>query len=490
MNSISHNIKNYRKSQNLTQRQLAEELSVTHQTVSSWESGRSMPDIDTLIKISEKLGVEVDMLLYGKKVTENSVKKELVFTSILLAVVVVLRLILVVYSHNRRAKFPTTQMLFENDWFYVFINRVYAIFFLPWLYILPVIALFLLLRHKGILTENKETKLHAIAKFLLATMVVLWSIVIIVCWGFTYESDIIFNHLSPAMKSIVRTLNTNFVSYPWIHSLTAVFFVLTRPFKTEKTILPTYSPGRKNTIAQNIKSIREKTGMTQQQLADKMFITRQTVSNWENGKVMPDIEKLMQLSQCMDTQLNLLLYSDYSPDTALKISAFVTALITFVLMVVYMGYELLWSMLSGDYSRWVGYVIIAYKDIVEIIVTPVLCYTLSVLVVQCLKLKGRIGKVKGFKYRRLLILIIAVFLALTLYAYIPYLVKTEIKEVVRMTHPLMWINYPSFDWLVPLPSKLINSIVYIAKKQTWVYVVLAVLSELSKPYKAERNGKK
>ena len=38
-----------------------------------------------------------------------------------------------------------------------------------------------------------------------------------------------------------------------------------------------------HSIAKNIKMIRKEKGWTQQQMADFLFVTRQTVSNWENG---------------------------------------------------------------------------------------------------------------------------------------------------------------------------------------------------------------
>ena len=41
-------------------------------------------------------------------------------------------------------------------------------------------------------------------------------------------------------------------------------------------------------IATLIKEYRTKTGMTQQELADKVFVTRRTISKWELGKSEPD----------------------------------------------------------------------------------------------------------------------------------------------------------------------------------------------------------
>ena len=487
MNSIAENIRAYRKSHNLTQRQLAEKIGVSHQTVSGWESARSMPDIDTLIKISEKLDVETDVLLYGRKGQDSDVKKELIGTAICLAVVGGIWLVLSIYYAHRQANSTSLELLFSTNRFYILSNRLYNTFLFQWLYILPVIVLCLSFKYKGILKGKAENKAHKFIKRLLISMVICWCLTRIICFGFTYDGEIIFVHLPEFLKSIERTINNFLLQYPWSLSAVALAFELTRPFKTDRTVLPTYSPGRKNTIAQNIKRIREEANLTQQQLADKMFVTRQTVSNWENGKVMPDIEKLMLLSQSMDIHLNTLLYSSNSPSVSLKVSVFITSVITALLSIVYCGYGLMMSSLYGSYSQWVGYAVITYRNIVNHMVIPMLCYSLAVLVVQWLKLKGRITKLKGFKYRKLLKLIIIVFLAFTLYAYIPTLVQYDYKELMRVLHPLVWLNYPDFNWLVPLQSQLAYWIVYIAKKLPVVYVILGLLSEISKPYNLEKN---
>ena len=74
MRDISKNIKDLRIAKNLTQDQLAEKLFVTRQTVSNYENGKSRPDVDMIVKISEVLECDVDSVLYG--VTNNSRKNE------------------------------------------------------------------------------------------------------------------------------------------------------------------------------------------------------------------------------------------------------------------------------------------------------------------------------------------------------------------------------------------------------------------------------
>jgi len=61
-------------------------------------------------------------------------------------------------------------------------------------------------------------------------------------------------------------------------------------------------------IGKNIRSLRIQKGMTQEQFAEKLFVTRQTVSNYETGKSRPDIEMVMQIAQVLETDANTVLY--------------------------------------------------------------------------------------------------------------------------------------------------------------------------------------
>ena len=67
---LSENIKSIRKSKGLSQQELAVKLNVVRQTVSKWEQGRSVPDSDMLISLSEVLDTPVHILL-GEKVSES-----------------------------------------------------------------------------------------------------------------------------------------------------------------------------------------------------------------------------------------------------------------------------------------------------------------------------------------------------------------------------------------------------------------------------------
>ena len=65
MNAVGKNLKQLRQREKLTQDALAERLHVTRQAVSSWETGKTQPDIETLTALAESLDADVRELIYG-----------------------------------------------------------------------------------------------------------------------------------------------------------------------------------------------------------------------------------------------------------------------------------------------------------------------------------------------------------------------------------------------------------------------------------------
>ena len=61
-------------------------------------------------------------------------------------------------------------------------------------------------------------------------------------------------------------------------------------------------------IGKNIRRGREAKGFTQEELARRLNVTRQAVSNWENEKTQPDIDTLQKLAQHLDVSAEELIY--------------------------------------------------------------------------------------------------------------------------------------------------------------------------------------
>ena len=60
-------------------------------------------------------------------------------------------------------------------------------------------------------------------------------------------------------------------------------------------------------LNENIKAIRKSKGLSQEELAVKLNVVRQTVSKWENGLSVPDSDMLISISEVLATPVSTLL---------------------------------------------------------------------------------------------------------------------------------------------------------------------------------------
>lgn len=60
------------------------------------------------------------------------------------------------------------------------------------------------------------------------------------------------------------------------------------------------------TFSEKLTDLRRKSGMSQEQLADRLGVTRQSVSKWEGGTAMPELVKLISLSELFDVSVDYL----------------------------------------------------------------------------------------------------------------------------------------------------------------------------------------
>ena len=70
-------------------------------------------------------------------------------------------------------------------------------------------------------------------------------------------------------------------------------------------------------LKENIKNLRKSKGLSQEELAVKLHVVRQTVSKWENGLSVPDAAELISLAEELDTPVGVLLgetVPEHEPD--------------------------------------------------------------------------------------------------------------------------------------------------------------------------------
>lgn len=59
-------------------------------------------------------------------------------------------------------------------------------------------------------------------------------------------------------------------------------------------------------LGNQIKKYRSELQISQEQLADRIYVSRQTISNWENEKSYPDVNSLILLSEVFQTSILML----------------------------------------------------------------------------------------------------------------------------------------------------------------------------------------
>ena len=67
-------------------------------------------------------------------------------------------------------------------------------------------------------------------------------------------------------------------------------------------------------IAEKIIKLRKESGWSQEDLAEKLYVSRQAISRWENGTALPDAQNILQISKLFHVTTDYLLNEDYESD--------------------------------------------------------------------------------------------------------------------------------------------------------------------------------
>ena len=98
-------IKDIRKKNNLTQKELADKYGVTYQAVSKWENGKNLPDISLIRQMSKDFNVSIEDILDGED-NKRKNKKKLIIISILILFIIGI-IIFILLNNNDSYEFKT-----------------------------------------------------------------------------------------------------------------------------------------------------------------------------------------------------------------------------------------------------------------------------------------------------------------------------------------------------------------------------------------------
>lgn len=103
---LSDNLTKLRKNKKLTQLELAEKFNFSDKTISKWESGESLPNIETLYKLSTFYGIKLDDLMdenldlsEKKQQIDNSWRNKLIISLLAVSLVWIIATIVYVYTN-------------------------------------------------------------------------------------------------------------------------------------------------------------------------------------------------------------------------------------------------------------------------------------------------------------------------------------------------------------------------------------------------------
>ncbi|MCR4581536.1 MAG: helix-turn-helix domain-containing protein [Bacilli bacterium] len=104
---VGNLIKELRKNNGLTQKDLADKYGVTYQAVSKWENGTNLPDIVLIKQMCDDFNLNVNDFLDGNKIQSKSSKSFNILVGILIGVIVVAIIVTIVIHYQHKEESPT-----------------------------------------------------------------------------------------------------------------------------------------------------------------------------------------------------------------------------------------------------------------------------------------------------------------------------------------------------------------------------------------------
>lgn len=118
-------------------------------------------------------------------------------------------------------------------------------------------------------------------------------------------------------------------------------------------------------LADKIIKLRKKNGWSQEELADKMNISRQAISKWESSQTLPDLERILQLSSLFKVTTDYLLKDEIENEDLMSNPSYTNKIRESVAEAVFVAYfgmffviYLVWSILSYDWHiTWITFLV-------------------------------------------------------------------------------------------------------------------------------------
>jgi len=213
-------------------------------------------------------------------------------------------------------------------------------------------------------------------------------------------------------------------------------------------------------IGSKLKNARNEKGITQEQAAEFLGVSRQTISNWENNKSFPDIISVIKMSDLYSVSLDHLLkeekdmsqnYQEFLKESTDTVKAKNNLGIIILLTTYFVAWIAMMILFWGYGSKMIEETEMIFK----FVVLPLFLFVVSILVA----VNGYFGKAKWF----------FVSVAATTFAFIPY-TETSIVNLEKQTNLMISYRSPNLRYMlmgigVSLLGLIIGTVIRIIKSK-------------------------
>ena len=201
-------------------------------------------------------------------------------------------------------------------------------------------------------------------------------------------------------------------------------------------------------IGKNIRRLRQSQNMTQDALAEALFVTRQTISNYENGVSRPDVEMLLRIAEVFGVDANTVLYGP--PELLalqqarkrflLRLAAFAAALLAYAAT-----YPYAMQLQRHYFVMW------AY--LLRVGILPLLWFFGALLLMQALHLWAGLKPLGLPLLRRVLNLLLAAWVVLVVPMLLFYFIGT-VMSIGQSSVSLHFPNIPVYTQLAGMTFRI------------------------------------
>ncbi len=237
-------------------------------------------------------------------------------------------------------------------------------------------------------------------------------------------------------------------------------------------------------VGKNIKTLRTQKGISQDELAEKLFVSRQTVSNYETGKTQPDIQMLIKISEALGTETSYIIYgvpSDVERRKQYKkLAVKIIILIIFIILFLFL-------------NKYAVYMRNRYYDpsitiFLSSMYSPLLFVFLAFVFMQACSIFLGAKPIKVTNQKKIYYILIAL-LAIYFLAVLPYNVSNlrisyEMQEALKNQ-----VSYSSSGFSL---NRFLDSLVYLTllhKPFKYIFLIFGVLLWNFKPDKIRKEKK-